>query len=154
MYYCPQYVLPGIVQGFHSAICPNFISQRATKARIIANCLVAVILTIALQISLIIESLEVPKNLYLRITLFVETPCINIYIQVLCSILPPSYLVLYHLGNLTWDLILCLKHLNWTTHGPGLRSAGLLLSIIIFINLKQFIWSGNRQLGMRCPVCP
>ena len=44
-------------------ICSNFISQRATKARIIANCLVAVILIIALQISFIIESLEVPKNL-------------------------------------------------------------------------------------------
>ena len=54
------------------AICSNFISQIATKAKIIANWLVAVILIIALNISFIIKSLEVPKNLNLRITLFLR----------------------------------------------------------------------------------
>jgi hypothetical protein len=60
------------------AISSNFSSQRATKARIIANRLVAAILIIALQISFDIESLEIPKSLNSRIPIFYETPCMSI----------------------------------------------------------------------------
>ena len=51
-------------------ICLNFISQRATTAKIIANCLVAVILMIAIQIYFTIQSHEIPTNLNLRIPMF------------------------------------------------------------------------------------
>ena len=54
------------------------IFRRATKARIKANCLVAVILIIASQILVIIESLEVPKILNLIITLFLETNYVKV----------------------------------------------------------------------------